>query len=261
MNSKISGAKMVFVPIHQTGANYFPFVEDLKNRYVKFIDFHPAQYLPDTAVTGVDGSFPLGTFYVTLANEIGNKFLFNRLPLENLNYQKTQGVRLPIGAKLSLQNCYIECNDKSYIGQTVALIFYYDLPQYSERNTTKQLMVDRLSVPITTATFRNLFPDSLRMSGKRFRNVLFTPTTTTPEYQPGVTQNWEYLYITLRKGSYNVIENLPLSVILQYDKLEKLVFANIIFDFQSSFITVGGAGALAGQFVGKSAFLNLTYEM
>ena len=261
MNSKISGAKMVFVPIHQTGANYFPFVEDLKDRYIKFIDFHPAQYLPDTAATGVDGTFPLGTFYTTLANETGNKKLFDRLPLENLNYIKTQGVRLPIGAKLSLQNCYIECMDASYIGKTVALLFYYDLPQYSQRNKTDKLMLDSLSVPITTATFRNLFPDSLRMSGKRFRNVLFTPTATTPEYQTGVTQDWEYLYITLRKGSYNVIENLPLSAILQYDKLEKIEFANIIFDFQNSFITVGGAGALAGQFVGKSAFLNLTYEM
>lgn len=261
MNRKISGAKMVFVPIHQTGANYFPFVEDLKNRYIKFIDFHPAQYLPDTAVQGVDGTFPLGTFYMTLANETGNKMLFNRTPLENFNYVKTQGVRLPIGAKLSLQNCYIECMDASYIGKEVALIFYYDLPEFSARNKSDKLMMDSLSVPITTATFRNLFPDSLRMSGKRFRSVLFTPTTLTPDYQTGVDQNWEYLYVTLRKGSYNVIENLPLSVVLQVDKLEKVEFANIIFDFQNSFITVGGAGALSGQFVGKSAFLNLTYEM
>lgn len=261
MNRKISGAKMVFVPIHQTGANYFPFVEDLKNRYIKYIDFHPAQYLPDTAATGVDDTFPLGTFYVTLANEIGNKRLFDRLPLENLNYIKTQGVRIPVAAKLSLQNSYIECMDPAYIGTTVALIFYYDLPEFSAKNHADRLMVDSLSVPITTATFKNIFPDSLRMSGKRFRNVLFAPTSQTPDYQTGVDTDYQYLYVTLRKGSYNVIENLPLTAIFQTIMVEKIDFANIIFDFQNSYITVGGAGALSGLFANKSVFLNFAYEM
>lgn len=261
MNRKISGAKMVLVPIRQTGANYFPFVEDLKNRYIKFIDFHPSQYLPDESVAGVDASFALGSMYVTLANETGNKLLYNRAPLENFNYITTKGVREAIGAKLSLQNCYIECLDPAQVGKMVAMVFYYDLPTFSARNRTDRVMMDSLSIPITTGSFYNQFPESERMTGKRFREILFSPCLTTPEYQTGVSTGAENLYVTLHKGSYNVVENLPLSVLYQVDKLERIEFANIIFDFQSSYLTVGGAGSLGATFIGKSAFINLTYEM
>lgn len=258
MNKKISGAKLVLVPIRQVGKNYFPYVEDLKNRYIKYIDFHPAQYLPGTTDTGVTYTSE-GDFYVTLANEIGNKLLFNRMPLEDFAYIQTNGVRTPIGAKLSMQNCYVECTDSSYVGQTMALVFYYDLPQFSARNCTDILITDSVSVPITTATFYNSFPDEERMAGKRFRFVNFSPTNTTPENQPGLISNQNDCYLTLRKGSYNVLENVPLTVLYQVTKLEKLEFANIIFDLQSSYITVGGAGTLTSV-IGKHAFFNLTYE-
>lgn len=259
MNKKISGAKLVIVPIRQLGKNYIPYSEDLKGRYIKYIDFHPTQYLPGTTAAGLDNSFNEGTFYVTLTNELGNKLLFNHMPLESFDYTMTKGVRTPIGAPLSLQNSYIECNDASYIGKNAALVFYYDLPQFSARNTADTLITDALSIPITTATFYNPFPDSERMSGKRFRRLLFTPVATTPDYATGVVNEYPNLYVTLRKGSYNVVENLPLQVLFQTTMLEKLEFANIIFDFQSSYITVGGAGLLPGV-VGKSVFLNLSYE-
>lgn len=259
MNRKVSGAKMVLVPIKNLGRNYFPFVEDLKSRYIKYIDFYKAQYLPDTATAGIT-SFQNGTMYMTLANEIGNKLLFNHAPLELFDFVVTRGIRQPIGAKLSLQNSYIECNDSNCVGKLAAVIFYYDLPEFSARNKTDKLITDSVSVPITTATFYNAFPDVERMSGKRFRFAQFSPTTLTPELEPGVdTGGVDKLYVTLRKASTNILENIPLDVLYQVLNLEKLEFANIVFDFQSSYVTVGGAGALT-SFIGKSVFLNLTYE-
>lgn len=34
MNTKLSGAQMVLVPITRVGKNYFPLVENLRNRYI-----------------------------------------------------------------------------------------------------------------------------------------------------------------------------------------------------------------------------------
>ena len=260
MNRKISGAKLVLVPIKNLGQNYFPFVEDLKSRYIKYIDLHLSQYLPGTQDPGLTGiGLGQGNLFLSLANEIGNKLLFNEAPLEMFSYIDTKGVRQPIGAKLSLQNCYITCMDASLIGTTCAFVFYYDLPEFSARNKTDKLIWDSCSVPITTDTLYNKLPDVERMSGKRFRHVQFSPAQYTPEGATGVSANYDRLYLTLRKGSYNVIENVPLSILYQVLNLEKIEFANIVFDFQSSYIMVGGAGLVS--FIGESAFLNFAYEM
>ena len=53
MNNKLSGGKLVLVPIKNLGANKIPYVEDLRNRVIKFIDFYPATLLPDTEEQGV----------------------------------------------------------------------------------------------------------------------------------------------------------------------------------------------------------------
>ena len=258
MNKKISGAKMVLVPIRQTGKNYLPFVEDLKNRYIKFIDFHKTAYLPEVSDPGV-ASYTDGTLYLTLNNEVGNLVLFNHMPVESFDYTRTSGVRQLIGAKLSLQNCYIECSDASQIGKTVALIFYYDLPQFSARNSADMLITDYVSVPITTNVFRNQFPDIERMTGKRFRLINALPTSTTPDFETGLSTGFDEVYLTIRKGSYNVIENLPLMVLWQVFMLEKLEFANIICDLNSCYLVVGGAGT-GNNYTGKSVFFNLSYE-
>ena len=38
MNKKVSGAKSVVVKLESKGKNYLPFVEYLKDRYIKYID-------------------------------------------------------------------------------------------------------------------------------------------------------------------------------------------------------------------------------
>ena len=45
--------------------------------------------------------------------------------------------------------------------------------------------------------------------------------------------------------------------------VEQTEWANIIFDFQNSYITIGGAGTIPNvstDYLGKSVFVNLQYE-
>lgn len=261
MNTKLSGAQLVLVPIKNTGRNYFPYVENLQRRVIKFIDFCPAQYLPDTTATGLQSTQDM---YITIYNEYGNTEIHRNLPLQRLNYQETNGIRQPICSKISLKTCYIDCQDPAQVGTTAALLFLYDLPEYSQRNTTDNVITDSLSIPLTTSVRYNQLPDNDRMAGKRFRRILLGLPTTTPDLTTGVTAaQAQNIYLTLRKGSYNIVENMPILLLYQLQMLCKSEWQNIIFDFQSSYLTIGGADTIPNvkvDYVGKSVFLNLQYE-
>lgn len=261
MNTKISGAQLVLVPITQLGRNKFPFLENIRGRMIKYVDFYPATYLPDTDAAGVTSTTNM---YITIANEYGNTEVIRNLPLERLNYIQTQGVRQIVNQKISLTDCYVDCQNSAMVGKTAAFVMWYDLPEYTQRNTTDTLVTDSVSVPLTTSVRYNKLPDSERMTGKRFRRLLVAAPSVTPDYQTGIAYaNLSNLYITLRKGSFNIVENLPIMLLYQLNMLQKTEFQNIIFDFQSSYITIGGAGTIPSvstDYVGKSVFLNLQYE-
>ena len=260
-NKKLSGAKAVFVPITKLGQNPLPYIEDLKERYIKYIDFYPNRYLPETAAEGLQDP---ANMYLTLADKTGNQFYIKNMPLARFNYINTTGCRQYIGSKISLQNSYITCADKTQIGKVVMLVFWYDLPEYSRANKSEITITDALSIPITTTVRHNTLPDEERMALKRFRRILLGVPAITPDYQTGLTQEQlANIYITLRKGTYNVVENLPVLFLWQYNMLEKAEFANIVFDLQNSYITVGGNNTIPDvedDYVGKCVFLNMVYE-
>ena len=261
MNTKLSGAQMVLVPIRTVGKNYFPMVENLRSRIIKFIDFYPVAYLPNTDAAGVNSSADM---YITIKNEAGNTDIHFGLPLERLDYTATFGTRMPICSKIDLQSTYIDCQDAAMVGKAAAFIFWYDLPEYSQRNTTDTLITDAISVPLTTAIRYNQLPDVDRLTGKRFRKILLGTPTITPDLQSGLDlTKLANVYLTLRKGSFNIIENVPVALLYQMQMLHKSEFQNIIFDFQSSYLTIGGAGTIPNvstDYIGKSVFFNLQYE-
>lgn len=260
MNTKLSGGQLVLVPIKQMGRNKLPFLENLRGRFIKFVDFYGGSaVLPDVTDTAVQST---ANMFITIFDQFGNTEIVRNLPLERLNYTQTLGIRQQIGSKISLSDCYIDCQNAANVGKTVALMFYYDLPEYSAKNSTDNVITDSISIPLTTIIRYNKLPDDERMVGKRFRRLLLAAPTTTPDLQTGVTYaNLHNLYITLRKGSFVIFDNMPLMLLYQLTMLEKTELQNILFDFQSSYITVGGAGTLTqSDYVGKSVFLNLQYE-
>ena len=262
MNTKLSGAQLVLVEIKRVGRNYLPLVENLRSRIIKYIDFCQTTYLP--GVAGAVGLASTQDMYFTIMNEMGNTELHREMPLERFDYAATLGVRQPICSKISLQNSYIDCQDASQVGKFAALVFYYDLPEYSARNSADKVITDAIAVSLTTAVRNNQLPDTDRLTGKRFRKILLGTPTVTPDYQNGLgTSELANCFITLRKGTYNVVENMPVSLLYQMAMLEKSEWANIIFDFQNSYITIGGAGTIPNvqtDYIGKAVFFNLQYE-
>ena len=251
----------MLVEIKRVGRNYLPLIENIRGRFIKYIDFYPATYLPGTPTAGVTSSADM---FFTIFNEYGTEEIHREMPLERFDYQQTLGVRQPVGSKIAMQRSYINCQDAANVGKVAALVFWYDLPEYSARNTSDAVITDAISVPLTTAVRYNALPDTDRLTGKRFRRILLGTPTTTPDLQTGLTTvELAHCYLTLRKGTYNILENCPVMLLWQMQMLEKSEFANIIFDFQNSFITIGGAGTIPNvqtDYIGKSVFFNLQYE-
>ena len=262
MNTKLSGAQLVLVEISRVGKNYLPLVHYLQGRVIKYIDFCQTTYLP--GIANAVGLASTQDMYLTITNEQGNEHIHYQMPLERFDYAATLGVRQPICSKISLRDSFIDCQDANQVGKVAALMFYYDLPEYSARNSTDTIITDAISVPLTTETRYNVLPDTDRLTGKRFRKVLLGAPTVTPDLQTGLTSaQLANCYLTLRKGSYNIVENMPLPLLYQLQMLEKSEWANIIFDFQNSYITIGGAATIPNvhtDYIGKSVFFNLQYE-
>lgn len=260
MNHKLSGAQLVLVPITRLGENKFPWVENIRGRFIKYIDFHSSSYLPGIQDPGLVSTDDM---YVTIKNAAGNTELIRNLPLERFDYAKTIGIRQPIFSHIAISDCAVVCQNEASIGKTAAFIFWYDLPEFSAKNSTKQLVTDSVSIPLVTIAGKNQFPDVDRMAGKRFRRIILGYPTITPDLYSGLPNGQRNVYMTLRKGSYNVMENIPISLMYQIAMLQKSEFQNIIFDFQSSFLTIGGDGTIPNvdtNYIGKSVFFNLQYE-
>lgn len=262
MNTKLSGGQLVLVPITRLGKNYFPYVENINRRVIKYIDFVPTDYLPDTTARGINTG--TDNLNVTVFDEYGNTELQRNLPLARLDYTQTLGVRQPICSKVNLTASFVDVQDSTVIGKQAAFVFWYDLPEYSARNTSDMLIVDSISIPITTTIRYNKLPDTDRMVGKRFRRLLLGKPSITPDLHDALQSDslLQNVFLTLRKGSYNIIENIPILLFYQLAMIEKTEFQNIIFDFQASYLTVGGAGTIPTptDYVGNYVFMNLQYE-
>lgn len=254
---------MVLVPITKMGDNKFPWVENIRSRFIKYIDFYGCRYLPGTIKEGLTTSDDI---YVTIKNSAGNTELIRNLPLARFDYTKTLGIRQPIFSNIALSDCVVNCQNEDAVGKVAAFVFWYDLPDFSQKNTTKQLVTDAVSVPLITAVGRNQFPDSDRMTGKRFRRIILGVTSKTPDLYTGLAKDeLKNIYMTLRKGSYNVLENVPVMLMYQISMLQKSEFQNIIFDFQSSYLTIGGDNTIPQEvlnedYLGNSVFFNMQYE-
>ena len=259
MNTKVSGAQLVLVPIKNVGRNFFPYVEHIAKRVIKYIDFAPVALLPRTTAAGLQST---QNMYITIMDENGTRELHKRLPLERLDYSQTIGVRTPICKRINMDSCYIDCQDANQVGKVAALVFWYDLPEYSAKNSTDNVQTDAIEIRIDNITQYSTLPDSDRLTGKRFRKILLGKPSVTPDGNDGLgSDELKNVYLTLQKGTYKVLADVPVSLLYQLSMLEQMEFANIIFDFQSSYVTVGGAGtAIEADYVDKYVFMNLQYE-
>lgn len=263
MNAKISGGQSVIVPIKRLGNNTLPFVENLKDRVIKYIDVDVVNpILPDGSTNALQPNYntEAASTYITLVDKNGVVINYNNYPVFNLISYMAGTDRNLIGKKLSLQNSFITITNPYLIGQSVLLTFWYDEPEFSQRNTTNNISVETIEVAYLSATKKNLMPDNRTLAGKRVRRILFDYATITPSYKDCVnTTKQAQGYITLNNGNTSILKQVPIASLYKYGVLNTfdLEFANIKFDLTNSWIETFGDNA----FVPNQAWLiRFAYE-
>lgn len=254
MNKKVSGGQSIIVPINRIGKNYLPFIEDLKDRVVKYIDVLTvlgyATILPDGSNTFTSGSETEFTTYLTLMNKNGVVQDVANIPLVSLSTFYNGGEHYFVGRKISLQNSYLTVTDPNLIGKSILLVVWYDEPLFSARNSTNNLCVETVEVEYRNNTFKNLFPDNRTLAGKRIRKIIIDPVYKTPSYRDCANLQDAMPYLTLNNGNVSILKEIPFQCLVNQNGLVQweLEFANIKFDLTNSYIqTFGDADFVAGQ--------------
>ncbi len=254
---KVSGSKNIIVAIKNVGINYLPYIEDLRDKFIKYIDFVPVTSLPNSTGTPITTSDNL---FLSLANYGGNVLVSKDMPLIRYDITENGGVRLPIMQKISFQNSFFENKDATNIGKYVLLVIWYDEPAYSRRSKSDNVAVDFLEINILSNSNDTYFPDNRAMVNKLFRNFYLDFPTTTITGNSGITEAQAYnIFITIQKGGYALFDHLPLIELKTIGLIDVMTFSNVIFDFEASYLTIGGNGTLTG-YSGKSVFLNCIFE-
>lgn len=244
MNPKVSGGQSVIVPISRIGNNPLPFVENLKDRVVKYIDVDTVNAtLPDGSVNAYTANEDTASSYITILDKNGVVINHNNYPMYNFVTYLAGTDRPFIGKKISLQNSYLTITDAALVGKSVLLTLWYDEPEFSQRNTTNNISVETIEVAYLSPYKKNLMPDNRTLAGKRVRRVLFDYATLTPSYKPCVnTVKMAQGYITLNNGNTSILKQVPIASLYKYGVLNTfdLEFANIKFDLTNSWIETFG---------------------
>lgn len=251
MNKKVSGGQSIIVPIKRLGNNYLPFIEDLKDRVIKYIDVVAKPYgitLPngDTSVR----ENQLFTSFITLMSKNGVVQDIANLPLSSCYTFANGGEHYFIGRKISLQNSYITVTDETMIGKSIMLVVWYDEPLYSARNSTNNVCVESVEVDYKTPNFKNLFPDNRTLAGKRIRKIIIDNVSKTPSYRDCANNNNFLPFLTLNNGNVSILKEIPFTSLFNSNGLYQweLEFANIKFDLTNSYVqTFGDTNFQPGQ--------------
>ncbi len=241
-------ATTIQVPINQMGRNYFPDIQKIAGRNIRAIGLYPDQ-LP------IDGGHCFaatsGDLSATLSlTSDGSTYVVDKVNIDLFDESKILGQRIPIDCTLSVMDCFIDVRDSSLLNTIAVLVVWYDNTQYATgRGTTPQAKYDNLEVRVVkqlgNTRPRFYLPDMRTLAGKRLDNLYLSLPTTTPNYKTGLAEvNVDSIYISLCKGSFNVIDQLPLRALLITEDYERLDLDGILFDLTSSYVEVASNATL-----------------
>lgn len=239
-----SRSKTIFVEINKVGRNYLPFIKELEDRDIKYIDIL-SSYI-DYDSNDVVETLSNTSLYLTLVDKYGKMFIDN-LWLTAFTPGYHLGMRQVIGRRLVLQNCFFENAEQCLIGGVVAITFYWDDTQYSlsaKNATYYKETVELLYKQPNSKEFslKIKFPDIRTLAGKRIRSIrpaYWAGTATSPLGYPTISAAssiQKSIYLTLANGSNILIDSLDLNALIDVYALEPLVFENILVNFPDCYL-------------------------
>lgn len=248
-----TAATTIFISITKQGQNFFPRINKIAGKKIQAIALFDGQY----PLNG-GNPFPAASVASTFLSltEDGRDYFVNSLSLNLFSYTACKGKLLPINRELSVENCFITVSDPSLIGTVLVLTVFYEDKRYAT-GYSKEALYDNFSAKVvgTGSPYPVYMPDFKNLKNASFSNLFVTFPSTTANFDTGVSESdINSIYVTFVKGSYAVLENIPLSFFYQTENYERIDFDGIIWDFENSYTTVA-----KGQTVTES-YINFTVK-
>ena len=236
-----SGFKLLQLPINRLGKINLPDDRTLYGKKIQaiipIINVYPILNDMNSDVA-VIGNLDLKNMTINLTKN-GQKFFYQNSAF-NMSQLATEGIYDNINSVLSIPDCYVDVQYTATIGKTLQLaVFYEDTVSI---NATKNIASNYDTFEVEIKDSGNFlqkfyFGENRILVDKNFRNLLVSYPNVTPQGNTGISQNIEkYGYITLVRGGHILWERMPIILLNQLYNYRKLQFANIVFDFNNSYI-------------------------
>ena len=240
---------------------YLPDILDLKGKVIKYIDC-----LNDMAVLDRDGvtitSGQINNCFLSLIKEGTQEIFIKNVPLSNYQVSERKGIRDNISRVVDFPHSWLENNSGSDI--VLFIVFWYDDIQISNLySAAEKTNIESFEVSQFNSTQqRMLFDEDRTLVDKQIQDFFVYDNTAafvTPTGKTSVTgADLKSSYLTLVKGNYEFVRNVPLILFKNSDTYDRIKLQNIVFDFSNSYIDVSSTVATA--VAGKSYFFNIEYK-
>lgn len=250
-NVAISAGLGVSIPLTGTGKIFFPEINDLKGRVIKYIDFYDVQGAYDVDYKYIapsnDGSLSLMEYST-------KNFPIKDVPLSVFSVARNTGKRFLINRVIDVPNSYIQINQVS--GNNIFFVFWYDLEESAETMLENDVYAyDTFNVIRMNRNSTGIIPfsENRTLFGKQFGSLRFQFGLNMTVMDPSVPSEYTYIdsntaksiYITLQNGSFKFIRNVPLMLLGDYNynnynqlqlNRDGINFKNVKFDFTNSYL-------------------------
>lgn len=266
MKNIFSGFKLIQLPINKSGKINLPDDRTLYNKKIQaiipMINTYPVlNGMYDLSVYGGATISTNDLENMTINLTANGQYFFYQNSAFNMSQIATEGIYDNINTVLSIPDCYVDVQVWGNTSKILQLgVFYEDTASV---NAIQNLAsnYDTFEVEVVDDTFgrKFYFGENRTLVNKKFRNMLVSYPTITPQGNTGINQNIEkYGYITLVRGGHIIWQQMPVVLLNQLYNYRKLQFANIVFDFNNSYIELAEIQEAAPLTL--PAYLTLTAE-
>ncbi|MDR0831139.1 MAG: hypothetical protein LBN95_13690 [Prevotellaceae bacterium] len=250
---KYSGAIMVEIELNGERKVNFPDVQNLAGKKIQAIN---AVLLNGNSAYSGRALATYNELYISLKKKDGTTYIIDEMPLQQIQIDNNKGINHKIDEVLSIKDCFID-NPNFQTDCSVCLIVWYELPEYTRETTVKPLYASFETKIRYQNYMRNKLPDNRTMYDSMIEEINIQVPEITPTTATGVTQSdLGSLYLTLNKGTFSILEKIPLQIFYNNDWYKRLIFDNIVFDFDNSFIEVVGTNVA----INKNVLITLKYH-
>lgn len=232
----VNGAIGIKLTNLKEGRNYLPYVSDLKDRTIKYIDIMQEIYTPDDEFLNAQPS----DMALSLVKKGTSDLVYDNVSAVEFCPKINNGKRVLVGFVLDLEKSFINVSSYS-AGEGTFIVFYYEDDKGVATHTDNKIPMKRTtSVVKLTNGRQSYFSENRTINGKHFLGIYpsFSRFSQAGEVSPISEYFWDVLFVNLVRGSDIFVRNVPLYCLLRDDSNYEghIVFDGVQIDFTNSFL-------------------------